>query len=196
ALDEPCFVVEPYPIGTKLAASGLPIFTLHYVNDDDGERKLGADSRLHFKAPMEGSYLVRVTDSRGSSGDDFAYRLEVGEAKPDFKVTLNGANPVVNAGSGQSFSVSAERIDGFEGEIQVEITGLPPGFVASTPLVIEAGHSEAKGTLYADLDAPKLTETNSMSSKVTATARVQGRLVSKEVNNFGKIKLDAKPKLF
>ena len=81
-------------------------FPIYYANDDDGERKFGTDSRVHFTAPADGAYLVRVTDTRGFSGDRFAYRLVLREAKPDFKVTLNGANPTVGAGSGKEFSVT------------------------------------------------------------------------------------------
>jgi len=196
ALDEPCYVVEPHPPGAKLAATGLPIFTLYYANDDDGERKLGADSKLLFAAPADGPYLVRVTDTRGQSGERFAYRLVIREARPDFEVTLEGANPTVNAGSGQAFSVKADRIDGFDGEIKVDITGLPDGFAASTPLVIQAGHTEAKGVIHAALDAPKPEATNATMSKVTATGTLSGKLVTKEVNNLGAIKLGDKPKLF
>jgi hypothetical protein len=136
-----------------------------------------------------------VTDTRGFSGPRFVYRLAVREAKPDFKVTMAGANPTVGAGSGQSFSVTAERIDGFDGEIKVNISGLPPGFTVSNPLVIQAGHTEARGTLYANEDAPALNSTNAAMSKVTASAMVNGKKVKREVNNFGTIKLGMKPKL-
>ncbi len=196
ALDEPCYIVEPHPPGTKLTANGLPVFTLYYANDDDGERKLGSDSALHFTAPADGAYLIRVTDTRGFSGDRFVYRLVVREPKPDFKVTLSGANPTVSPGSGQSFSVTVDRIDEFDGDIQVDITGLPPGFSASTPLMIQAGHTEAKGTIFAALDTPPPNETNAVLTKVTAKAIVDGKAVTKEVNNLGKIKLGDKPKLW
>src|SRR6266850_2996029 len=63
ALDEPCYIVEPHPPGTKLVANGLPLFPVYYANDDDAERKLGADSRLLFNVPADGSYFVRVTDT-------------------------------------------------------------------------------------------------------------------------------------
>ena len=33
------------PPGAKLVPNGLPVFPLYYANDDDGERKLGSDSR-------------------------------------------------------------------------------------------------------------------------------------------------------
>ena len=196
ALDEPCYIVEPHPPGAKLAANGLPIFTLYYANDDEAERKLGSDSRLHFTAPADGPYLIRVTDTRGFSGERFVYRLLIREPKPDFKVTLNGANPTVSAGSGQSFSITADRMDEFDGEIQVDVTGLPPGFTASTPLIIQAGQSEAKGTINAAIDAPAPNDTNGALTKVTATATLDGKPITREVNNFGKIKLGDKPKLF
>jgi hypothetical protein len=193
ALDEPCYVVEPHPPGTKLVPNGLPVFPLYYANDDDGERKLGRDSRVLFTVPSDGPYLVRVTDSLGKSGERFAYRLSVREAKPDFKVTLNGANPTVPSGSGQEFSFTTERIDGFEGDIKIEISGLPSGFVASTPIVIQAGHFTANGTICAAIDAKNPEEMSP--AKITATAFVDGKKVVKEVNNFGKIKLGDKPKL-
>ena len=195
ALDEPCYVVDPHPPGTKLAENGLPLFHLYYANDDDGTRKLGADSKLFFTAPKDGAYLVRVTDTRGFGGDRFTYRLVVRPARPDFKVTLNGANPAVNAGSGRSFSITADRTDGFEGDITVAISKMPKGFSVSTPLIIQAGHTEAKGTIFA---APDATDpgTNSLLCKVKATATIDGSNVVKKVNNFGTIKLGEKPKLY
>ena len=196
ALDEPGYVVMPYPRGAKPAPNGLPMFTLHYANDDDGERKLGTDSKLQFTAPADGAYLVRVTDTRALSGERFVYRLMVRAPQPDFKVTLNGANLTVNAGSGREFTVTAERLDGFDGDIKVELAGLPPGFSVSTPLVIPAGHTEAKGTINAALEAARPDDTNASMTMVTATATIDGKAVTKEANNFGKIALGEKPKLF
>lgn len=194
ALDEQGFIVEPHPLGAKLPANGLPVFTLHFENDDDGERKLGSDSKVQFTAPTNGTYLVRVTDTRGHGGDTFAYRLIVRGAKPDFTVSLSGANPTVSPGSGQSFTVNAERADGFDGEIGVEISGLPEGFSVTTPIVIEAGHTEAKGSIHAAMDAPKPAAASA--TKLVAAAMVNGTLVTKDVNNLGTIKLGDKPKLY
>src|SRR4029077_1914353 len=56
AVDEPCFIVEPHAPGAKLVANGLPVFPLYYVNDDDGQRRTGSDSRLTFTAPADGDY--------------------------------------------------------------------------------------------------------------------------------------------
>jgi sugar lactone lactonase YvrE len=196
ALDEQGFIVRLQPLGTKLAATGLPVLTLNYENDDDDERKLGSDSKLFFTAPSNGTYVARVTDTRGHGGESFSYRLVVREPRPDFTVTLSGANPTISPGSGQSFTVTAERIDGFEGEIRVDITGLPSGFTVSTPIVIEAGHTEAKGTIFAAMDAPKPDGTNGTNIKVTATATVNGKAFTKPVNDPGTLKLGDRPKLY
>jgi len=194
ALDELAYIVEPHPPGDRLVASGLPVFTLDYQNDDDGDRELGTDSRLLFTPPDNGDYLVRVSDARGYGGDRFVYRLVVREARPDFKVTLSGVDPTIEAGVGKEFTVSVDRIDGFDGDVKVEIAGVPSGFRAASPVVIQAGHLEARGTLNADADA--LAPGSNNVTRVTASAVIAGREVTREVNSFGQIKLGEKPKLF
>jgi WD40 repeat protein len=189
AVGEACYIVEPHPSGTALAPNGLPVFALYYANDDDGRRRLGRDSRLTFTAGVEGSYLVRVSDVRRAGGDHFAYRLTIRPPRPDFVVTLGGTNPAVKAGSGRSLSLTAERIDNFDGDITVEITGLPPGFAVSSPVVIPAGHTSAEAVIYAAADAPKPSEQNNHASQVSATAIIDGSPVTKPVNGIGTIKL-------
>lgn len=196
ALDEPCYIVEPHPPGSKLVPNGLPVFPIDFGNDDDADRKLGTDSKLYFTAPQDSAYLIRVTDSRGAQGEQYIYRLVVREPRPDFKLALHGVNPTVNAGSGQSFSVTAERLDGFEGEIRLEIDGLPAGFVASTPLVIQAGQTEARGTLFALPGAPAIGESNRLSAQILGSALVNGKKVTRLAGTFGKIRLGEKPKLY
>ena len=195
ALGEPCYIVEPHPPGTKLVANGLPVFSLYYENDDDAHRELGKDSRLFFTAPADGEYLVKVKDVRGFQGPDFRYTLTVRERRPDFTVTLSGANPAVGAGSAKEFKVSAQRIDGFEGPIRVDIADVPPGFRVTTPLVIEAGQLEALGVIEAEAGATPPPAQVAKASKVTATARVGDREVTHAVNNLGTIQLAAAPKL-
>ena len=193
-LDEPCYVVEPKPVGAKIVANGLPVFTLYYVNDDDGERELGKDSLLHFTAPEKGRYLIRVSDTRGWSGERFAYRLIVRRPEPDFETTLAGKAPAaIPAGSGQQFIVKANRTDGFDGDVQVDISGLPPGFYASTPLIVQSAHLTAPGCLYALPDA-KPGAADFTNVKLTATATVNGKLVVKEMAGFSKITVAAPPK--
>ncbi len=195
AVNEPCYIVEAHAPGTKLINTGLPVITLPYANDDDGQRRTGRDSRLTFTAPADGEYLVRVRDARGYGGDRFAYRLTVRPPEPGFKVTLGGTNPTVHAGSGRRFTVSVERIDGFEGEVRVDVAGMPEGFRALSPLVIQEGHREAVGVLTADADAKQPTDEALEKITVQAKATLAGKEVVESVNNFGKIRLEPKPKL-
>jgi hypothetical protein len=192
SLDEPCYIVEPHPPGTRLIANGLPNFMLFYENDDDGERKLGTDSRVLFTAPADGDYLIRVSDSRGAGGDRNVYRLIVREAKPDFAVALAGANPSVGARSGQEFTLTANRKDGFDEPITVEITGVPEGYKVTTPLVIESGHTQAQGTICALPGAVQLEETAWGKVQVLAKSKE----VSHPVNGIGKVTLGKEPQVW
>jgi WD40 repeat protein len=194
ANDEACYIVEPLPPEAKPLANGLPVFMVDYENDDDAERKLGTDSKVIFVPPADGEYLARVTDSRSYQGPEFSYRLFAREARPDFSVTLDGANPTIPEGSGQPFSARTDRNDGFEGEIKIEIEGLPPGFVVSSPLVIQAGHSQAQGVIYALPGAQWPDDKHPLRTKITATAMVDGKPVTKPVNDFGSVKRGEKPK--
>jgi mono/diheme cytochrome c family protein len=194
ALGEPCYIVEPHPPGTKLVANGLPVFSIYYENDDDAHRELGKDSRLFFTAPSDGEYLVKVKDVRGFQGPEYRYTLTLRPRRPDFKVSLSGADPTVGAGSAKEFKVAAHRIDDFEGPIRVEIAGVPPGFRVTTPLVIEEGQLEAFGVIEAEAGASPPPATLAKASKVTATARIGERDVTHAVNNLGTIRVGAPPK--
>jgi WD40 repeat protein len=195
ALGEPAYVVVPYAVGAELPNNGLPVFTLNFENDDDAQRTLGKDSRLTFVAPADGAYLLRVTDVRGFSGENFNYELTVRRPQPDFKVTLTGNNPTVNKGSGKPFTVKAERIDNFGGPIRVDIGGMPAGLRVTTPLVIAEGLYEAYGVIHAAADAAAPSEDQLKEIKVTATAMVCGQERVKDVSSFGTIKLADKPKV-
>lgn len=197
ALDEVCYIVEPYPVGTKLIDNGLPVFRLNFENDDDGERELGGDSRLHFTAPADGTYLVKVTDTRGFGSDKHAYSLTVRAPQPNFVPSLaGGRDATVAAGSGTRITFQIDRVDGFNGDVQFDVTNLPEGFTISNPTVVQAGHLQARAVLNTSLDAkekapPKEAWAN---VKVTATATIHNQVVVKEVGNLGEIKLADKAK--
>lgn len=188
SLDEPCYVVQPYPLGSAIAANGLPVFTLNYQNDDSGDRKIGRDSRLTFTAPADGRYVVKVTDTRGWGGERFVYSLAIREPKPDFSVKLAGMNPTVMPGASVGFSFRADRQDNFDDPIQIDITGVPAGYWATSPLIIEAGHDLISGSLHAMPDA----KADADWSKLKITAK--GKNITHDAGTFGKVTLGPKPK--
>ncbi len=195
ALGDTVYTIEPHVPGEKLVPNGLPVYTLHYANDDDMERKLGRDSRLTFTAPADGAYLVRVSDTRGIGGERFVYRLTVRRPQPDFEVRLADVNATVHRGSGRRLTFSVDRRDGFDGDVTVNVTGLPAGF-STSPVVIQAGHVEARAVLNATADAVQPPPEAWNAVKLTASGRPQGpELPVKEVNGLGQVKVADKPNL-
>ncbi|NOX98969.1 MAG: hypothetical protein GXP30_04420, partial [Verrucomicrobia bacterium] len=193
ALGEPCYIVRPVPTGVDPAPNGLPVYTIYYENDDDPERRWGKDSQLFFTAPADGEYRARVSDVRGFGGKDFKYVMKVRRAKPDFKITISEAKELaVSPGSGREFELTAERSDGFEGEIRVDISDLPKGFTAATPVVIQKGQLKAAMVINAAADAPAVDKAK---IKIAASALIGGREVKKEVVAPKSVKLAVAPKL-
>lgn len=188
SLDEPCYTVEPKPVGSEIVPNGLPVFTLNYTNDDSGDRKIGSDSRLTFTAPADGRYVIKVTDTRGWGGERYVYALTIRQPMPDFIVKLAGMNPTVMPGASIGFSFRAERVDGFDDPIQIDVTGLPTGYYATSPMIIEAGHDLISGSLRAAPDAAA----NADWSKLKITAK--SKALSHDAGTFGKVTLGAAPK--
>lgn len=195
AKDEPCYIVEAYPAGSKIVENGLPIFPLTYANDDDADRKLDKDSQLTFTAPADGTYLIKVTDVRGFVGEKATYRLTVRAPQPDFSVTVNTLNPKVPAGSGQRLKFTLNRIDNFEGDVRLDILGLPDGFMASSPVLIPAGHLETNCVITANSDAVEPSAADWNRTTVLATGVIDGQLVTRTAGNLGEIKLDKAPQI-
>ncbi len=195
ALASKAYVVEAYPISARLPYNGLPVFRLRYENDDDGERRLGTFSHLTFTAPADGIYLVRVTDVRGFGGPTMGYQLIVRRPQPDFVVSVSGKGLKVPAGSGKQLNINVDRKDGFEGPVKVEITNLPPGFYATSPIVIEAGQRTARGVLAAHPAAPAIADPKTVAPKIRASAIIGGAEVTKPVAGLEEFTLAPKPKV-
>ncbi|MEM7232090.1 MAG: c-type cytochrome domain-containing protein [Planctomycetota bacterium] len=191
---EVCYVVEPHDPDERIVPNGLPVFPIPYANDDDSLRQLASDSRLLFRARESTTYLIRVSDARGGNGSARAqYRVVLREAKPDFRASLSGPGGSVPRGSGKSFKVSVDRFDGFEGEVQIDVRGMPKGFVASTPLSIEAGHRSASGCVFVQGDAKDATDDDWKKVEIVVKAKVGGKTVEKNIGSFGKIKIGGAP---
>lgn len=151
SMGEPLYKVAIHPPGTTFPPNGLPAVTLYYRNDDGGPG-FGKDSFLTFDPPADGEYRVRVADARGRGGPLFAYRLTVRPPRPDFTVSFSPSAPAVAKGAARSVSVTARRIDGFDGPIAVHLDNLPPGFSAPATS-IPAGELSTNFALSAAPDA-------------------------------------------
>lgn len=160
ALGAPAYIVRPLVAEEEPLPNGLPVFPIYAENDDDGLRRWGKDSRLVFQVPRTGEYIVKLRDARGFGGTDYSYTLDIIPPRPDFEVKASGTEMKMPIGSGREWQVTATRHDEFDGPIAIELQGLPQGFSATNPLVIEAGQLVASGTIYATALAKSNLPTN------------------------------------
>src|ERR1700691_2731282 len=154
SIDTPVYKVRVYPPGKTFVSNGLPLVRLPYRNDDGGSG-FGKDSRLRFTAPADGEYIVRLRDVRGlhgTPGEDYAYRLAVRAPAPDFRLSVDPRNPNVPVGGRIPVTVTALRLDDFDGPIAVSIVDLPAGLSARKG-VIEPGRASTTILLSADANA-------------------------------------------
>ena len=153
--------------------------------NDDGGPMLGRDSRLAFTVPENGLYYVRLRDVQGLGGRDHAYRLTLREPYPDFilmmgnpmrfRGTPDPQNSNVPRGGTIPIQVVAQRLDGFDGPIEVEILNLPEGLSAA-PAVIDSGQDSTVLALSASPSA-SLHQEGVAPLKIVGRGRIDGREV-------------------
>lgn len=173
----PLYKVEIHPPGATFPPNGLPVFRLTYRNDDGGPG-YDKDSRLFFDPPADGTYTVRVGDSRTQGGPQYGYRLTVRRPRPDFTVTFDPTAPSVWKGGAIPVGVTVNRTDGFDGPVRVKLENLPAGFEAPAT-VIEAGQQSTTFALYARPMAEN-PPGSAAPMKLMARATIDGKEVVRE----------------
>ena len=183
-IDRALYKVQLHPAGAQFTPNGLPLNRFYFRNDDGGPG-YGKDSFLDFTAPADGDYLVRLRDVRGAGGDTFAYRLQIREPRPGFKLSVNPRNPNVPVGGTIPLTVTALRLEGYEGPIEVTLTDLPAGLKASKN-TIAAGQIDATILLSAEPGA-KLAVAAGFD--VNGSANINGKQVTHSANPEDRMKL-------
>ena len=152
AINTPVYKAQILPPDAEFPSNGLPVFHLTWRNDDGGPG-YGADSKLDFVAPADGEYLLHLKDVRGMEGEDFAYRLTIREAAPDYRLKAEPANPNIPRGGSTPVTVSVVAVRDFDGPIEIQTSGLPQGVSASAATIMP-GQDSTVIVLSADPDAP------------------------------------------
>lgn len=137
----------------------------------------------------DGVYRLQVTDLFGGTRSDASnvYRLIVRKAAPDFAVVAWGlhmelrngdrnalSKPIaLRGGSTIALEVVAFRRDGFDGDIEISMEGLPKG-VTAQGLKIPAGSSRGMMLVTAAQDAPR----GYANTKFLAKGKINGQEVT------------------
>jgi hypothetical protein len=185
AVNTTVYKAQVLPVHADFPPNGLPVFHLTWRNDDGGPG-YGADSRLDFVAPKDGDYLLHLKDVRGLEGPDFAYRLTLREASPDFQLRANPMNPNIPQGGAIPVTISVNRLQGYEGPIDVDVRGLPTGVTASRA-TIPSGQDSTVVILSAAPDAPM--DSRPAAIKFVGHAQVNGHTREREANKGTPLRL-------
>jgi hypothetical protein len=122
-------------------------------NDDaDPNNRLNRDARLEFSFIEAGEYSLALRDLSRLGGPDYGYRLTIRRAAPSFSLSFDTDRPIVERGSAGALKITAKRWEGFNGEIALEILGLP-NTISASPAVIKKGETQASITLKCESGA-------------------------------------------
>lgn len=125
------------------------------LNDD---LKLGkrthSDSWLeNWVAPADGQYIVEVRDVHLRGGALYPYYLSVTRSQPYFELYLDTDKVLVGPGCCGAMFVRIERKNGFTGEVQLAISGLPAGVTATCGRILPDKGQDGVIVLEAEADA-------------------------------------------
>ncbi|HVA46577.1 MAG TPA: hypothetical protein VNH11_09405 [Pirellulales bacterium] len=136
-------------------------------NDDlNTGRFTHADSLLeNWTAPADGKYVVEVRDLHLRGGPQFVYFLSATRSGPFFVLDTDTDKTLLAPGTSAAIFVRAYRKNGFTGEVQLGVEGLPPGVTASCGRILEAG-KDGCIVLQAAADAAR----GAANIKITGTA--------------------------
>lgn len=159
------------PILRILKEDGSPV-----TENDDATRARhpSADSLIeNWTAPADGKYVLEIRDLHLRGGASFVYALRAEAAGPHFLLQTDTDKTLVSPGGSAPIFVRAIPKNGFTGEIQLAIEGLPAGVepACGKILLTDAG-KPADGciVLTAAGDAPR----GFGNVKITGTAKVPG----------------------
>lgn len=105
------------------------------VENDDLRlgRHTAADSWIeNWQAPADGKYVIEIRDLHLRGGADFPYVIQVTKAEPYFELFIDTDKTALAPGAAGAIFVRAERKNGFTGEIQLDIAGLPETVTAAS----------------------------------------------------------------
>jgi hypothetical protein len=125
------------------------------ASNDDSEpnNRLNRDARLEFTFKEAGDYSLAIRDLSRLGGPDYGYRLTIRKPAPSFSLSFDTDRPIVERGGAGTLKITAKRWEGFDGEIALEVLGLPK-MISANPAVIKKGETQASIALKCESEAP------------------------------------------
>jgi hypothetical protein len=162
----------------SLSGPGLdpPVRNDDYMRKDQTHLHLGAglithhaDSYLLQILPETGTYFVEVGDTQAKGGADYAYRLRIAPAQPDFSLRMEPSGAQIAPGGTAVFSIRALRTEGFSETITLHATQLPDGFKVS-----QAEMANGSDACLLTITAPTEIGTETLNPAILGSAAING----------------------
>jgi len=119
-----------------------------------GKRNHADSWQENWLAPADGRFVVEVRDVHLRGGPQYPYFLEITRSQPYFELYVDTDKTQVGPGGAAAIFVRIERKNGFSGEVQLTIDGLPHGVTASCGRILADKGQDGCIVLEADADAP------------------------------------------
>lgn len=148
-------------------------------SDDVEDRAEGlvthhADSCIVTNLPETGAYIVRLEDLQGKGGNEYAYRLRIGQEQPDVCLRMTPASLRIPQDGSAVITVHAIRKGGFKGPVQLALKDAPRGLTLDRAVIPE-GATQAQITVSAtDRSAKEM-----FALEVEGTAQISARTVTR-----------------
>ena len=107
----------------------------------DGLMTHHADARIDFTLPESGTYFVRLDDTQSKGGEEYAYRLMIGEEHPDFQLRIVPSSIRIPQEGTAIVNVHAIRYGGFTGKVTLSILDAPLGITLQRAVIPEGADS-------------------------------------------------------
>ncbi|MCA9040261.1 MAG: hypothetical protein KDA65_07950, partial [Planctomycetaceae bacterium] len=107
-------------------------------------RMTSSDSIIeNWTVPEEGTYYLEVRDLLLRGGSSYAYAIEVETAEPYFDLYVDTDKTQLTPGTAGVIFVRADRKNGFDGEIKLDIENLPEGVTAHCGSFLDKKQADA-----------------------------------------------------
>ena len=124
---------------------GLPLDCVLEVHEANGKMLKESDdylqskdSKFYWNASADGQFFLSIRDLHGRGGERFVYHLNAERSGPDFELSGEYYYAQLAPGTNMIWFAKLNRINAFNGPVEVIVEGLPEG-VTAEPLTIPEG---------------------------------------------------------